>query len=1645
MSLWDYIGNIQKVLGNDIKNSDVPTKNDRVAFGPTLDTAKNLAPKKPYSDAYARLHHKAITNDDVERFRQQAINVAAPVLGFIGGIANKAFKASPLGQIDKATGGKVTTVGKKALLAGQQQTRSNYAYVRAAADDSAGSGLFTALSIIAGGTLGAIAGGGAGLATTGIGVVPGAIAGFTIGAQTTGGILRKSAKTGALTSISSNLDEDAVLAESVAGQEHYNFGRDTTRQLARVKGFKTLGDTDRGIGAIVSGGFNFAFEATADVGIKGTNIGGKLLKKKLLGEGTMPKSQGLIADFIGEKTGLKGIQLADSAETRIDLIKRTAAGEKTELTKFFDFAKSNDAATVSNHPILKGSDMTSDAASLIAKKTDEEIGLVMRIGMRDESAIEELFANPKYADTASELNRYHSALDALSEDGMIFFKHDNKFMMLGKKYQEGADLIHAEVDALKAKSAFLDKATTLSGWLEADKGPSPLAWVERMRADKAIRTTAVKMSGGNLKKGLSESELITGIKQESIYGKTVVAMYKATPLSVPMYIVSRAVDDVPHATINFNEGIKATTSMRTSLRAAVQRNIIDETEASGIMNKFMTAANEGEKYALLEKYHETVIRNVAINYGYVGSSEIVDAVVNAYIKNHRLTKKEATLAQIKNQAYMVGKDGKPIIDPQLISQLANGGFLPDIAVIDKAFKEFSLTKIPAWKRAGRLTAYSAKTLADEMQTIWRNGTLMRGGFTANIMRDVNARAWGDTSMFTMYSQLTQSMLENISNGINTIKNVENFGKDVIFKKRNLKNIDESIDNHSKFIARYKATLESEGYYKKTKKPKELTPEVERTVQQLNKLEATLVELRRQRQGIIERIPTRVIQKGKQTVPGWNIPLPLGEGSLAQISRQQLSGGEGFRAALASMRELEVKNLRRGTAGADVIIATEKPNEHLAAWLGMLNDHLANDPLAVKIMEGKMDRYDLMNWVRDPKQRTYMDRFGAVIVAKGEKPRPLRPSDAEYIIDRVQYAVDSVASHPDLQKAVLSGKVTAIQLEKLYPKIEERPPVAGDVITAALGTNSFYRKVLDKQRDIVTWLATVPTAKLNYNHYFAAKYYERFENLIISANERGILPDAAKKAQYEKIARSYAINEYRNKINAFSKDMNFAGFMNYTLAFFPAVVEQFRAYGRIMLDNPEFPIRLAYAASIPDALGNVQKDSYGNSYVEFEMPYTGLKGRLNINWFNVVNPTSGSILSPGPLSTTLAKIVNKQNDFAETQLGNFFMPFGSDGNILTAYTPNTWKKFVEVAQAYYSKNSGQFQKDKEMLLKQSLYEYASEHNGDMPNNTVWNSYDKASTKKAQQMSVLRLSNAIFMPSQPKIVTAVSYYQDRFNEALNKDPVNGGFDFIEKNPEYFMLADKLTNSVSGIFPDKTAVTLVKNHTKTLLEMATAVGGNFTALGAIFNDSEFAFSSTADNYLKTISIPGFPEKKFKDSQNARESMQSTIVNKGWSDWFKLIEVVSTEMQKPEFNLNPAKGYGATVLDNYKKAFIEQQKLTNPMWYDEKVSQSGGGDNGKQAAVIKAITIAANTPDMWKDLSQQPRWYTIVEYMNFRYDVQDELKRRDISYGTKAAQDVKEMVNQKVWELKKKDVQFAKFYERYFGSDDFSYTFDYTPPSGR
>jgi hypothetical protein len=46
-------------------------------------------------------------------------------------------------------------------------------------------------------------------------------------------------------------------------------------------------------------------------------------------------------------------------------------------------------------------------------------------------------------------------------------------------------------------------------------------------------------------------------------------------------------------------------------------------------------------------------------------------------------------------------------------------------------------------------------------------------------------------------------------------------------------------------------------------------------------------------------------------------------------------------------------------------------------------------------------------------------------------------------------------------------------------------------------------------------------------------------------------------------------------------MNFPGIFNYLIAFFPAIVEQFRAYGKIALDHPDFLLKAYAIKTLPE--------------------------------------------------------------------------------------------------------------------------------------------------------------------------------------------------------------------------------------------------------------------------------------------------------------------------------------------------------------------------------------------------------------------------------------------------------------------------------
>lgn len=1621
MNVWERLGNTQAYLKQTGKIANPFNSDGKVNFGVALDVAKNLP------------ENAGSFNNNIEAARQKILqdeaitSLGTPKGILYGGLTGAMIPgvgaglgvglgttAYSLAELDKKTDGKVS----KALMAGTMNVRSNYAYVSDVAKHDAGLGFLSGLTVLVGGVVGAIGGGLAGFAVGGVGAVPGAIAGFSIGAAAAGSTQRKTAKAGVYDFISKDLKNSARYSETVAGQEQYNFGRDAYRNTigvaAKITGHEEIGDPTKGFGAIMSGALNIMFEVSTAPDIKALKLAGVVAKGTVLGGVTTQSTtflEGKLKKYTGEND-----RIADRVAADVDLLKKTAAGEETVYTPVFKFIRENDAAAISERSGFKGDGYGQMAATLLAGKSNEAISLVMRVARGDKEAMTEL--SIKQPAMHAEILRYESAIQVVESSGTqriaFGFNLGGKPVAVSKKTLE---IVEAELTDLRGQYSWLNRSLDLDSALQEST----------VAKFKGIEDFKNKIATGRIERKL-EADTKYGLANETVFQRNglSVLIRKVNRVS------SRVVDDAPHSTVNFNDVLQSNSRVRTSSRMAVNKGLILPAEARNLYNEFLIAKNEGQKDLFVDKFTETIFERVAAKHGVPSSMR--DAVLNNWNKIRRDSKAKAQEAKVQNKAYMIDDAGDVIQDPQLISQLANGAYLPDVELIDKAFAAYAKRKGPEAGLPINVAVLGLSGL-DEFNSLWRTFTLARVGFPINIMRDSTLRTWGDAILFDSLRNLGEDAWKTMLKSTNTVKEMRNWSVSVTNPKRNLSNIRQQIIIRDAAIRDAEKSLKRFDY-DPAKPPKEIPFELQKTLDYIDEVKKTTAELRRQENFILTQKPDgKVVAADKMPISGYQFNAPF-SGRLGEISFQKLRGKDDIRGLVASTRELEMNYIRSDRDGGRAILATENEVQHLASWESILNNQLRNDEVARQIMArtnknmtpAQIEK-EVVGWIRSPESGNYLERFGY----DKELKREFKFSDAKHVFDRVNAAITQFAPDSRLHKLIMEDKLNIDELKKMFPDINKRPAVITDLVNDLTGNSNIVRSMSNWTKDVVTWLATVPTSRLSYNPYFAAKYQQKLQNMVAIANAQGRRLSDMDQNQFEAVARNHALTEYRKKINAFNRDMNYPGLINYVMAFFPAVVEQYRAYGHIFLDHPEFPYKILAMSNIPDQIGNVQVDEFGTEYVEVELPLLGgdIKGRLPTFWFNAVNPTGGHILSAGPVASAsvnaIAKRVDLPNWFTETVL-----PFGVQANTAGALTPGTLRRAGQAFQATFLGGGEQFNKDKNMFLELKRKDFEdSKHK--KPSGSQLAAMGKEAEDDALKLSLIRALGSGILPAQPRYVTPLQVYSNLLSKYQKEYGEDGAERFTNDYPEYYLLVDKLTDSTSGLRSDDTAVNLVRKNGDTVEKIVATLGQeNLSVLGSIFNDDDYAFSSAAQAYLVDNTIPG-TRKKFKEQGDALENNRSSIVNKGWKDWNQMIEVVSIELEKN--NLTPGSGYGAVVLDSYKNKFMESAKENNNLWWLDK---QGSGYTNKMNSTITALTIAANTPKLWKELAKQPRWHSLVDYLVYRYKVKAALEQRGASITSKNASDIKDAVGNYVTLLRKQDVNFGKFYDRYFADDDFKFTYD-------
>lgn len=1592
MNLWEYIGKTQKVF-KDTPAAQITSPNStRIPFSTAFDIASNL-PQNP----------GGWDNDDLEKVRQVALNTvskANPALvgGTVGlilggpvGAAVGAGSGLAIQQIDEATDGGAT----KVLQAGQKNFRSNYAFLRSVADENAAMGLLASLGVVAGG----FAGGLAGFALAG---PAGAFVGATAGAGLAGKGLRDTFETDLGANISKTLNKSAKFSESDVGQERYNLGRDVVHTAAQITGRQTLGDTSKGIGAISSGLINFVAELGLGLDVaaaKGAGLAVKGTLRNPIVEPLTPFQKKIYGKSEAERVGAR--LAAD-----VDLIKRTVAGEETVYTPIFKFIRDNDAATVANRTGFE-SGSGKLAASLMAKESDETIGLILRVGRGDPDAVAELAL--KRADKFAEYTRLDDAMNYVNNNGLFSLQFKGQTLVLSKRFKNNTALLDAEIEALKKEVGWLDDALSIQGDL-TNRTVSKWAMVEKVRNDFA-------KENANRKLAINENT-----PMETALGKTYQWFYQKSPLSRPIRGLDRLADDAPQQIINYNEPFAAGIRMQTSLRSAEKYGASIPQENVRLYDRWMKARTENEKTAVIDDYVDTGMKLMANKYN-IGV-DIIQFAIDKYNMTHKRFRDESIKARELKQGYMNDPndlDGPLIADAQLITQLANGAILPDWKFIDGVMKDFV-------KRNGDTTKIirskeSAMWLADEFNSAWRTGTLLRTGYPINVIKDSYIRAWGDGAISSMMKYLAQDTIDAISSSTNTVNRVNRWALSTANPNYNMKKIRKDIASRQLVLNEYdKSLLKSK--YDVNNPPAAVPVDLIPNVQRRNDLANTVAALRAQEQRLVSGVKIKPVRDRKVEIDGVEFESAFG-GRFGSIFRQKIDQKEDLRAAVAGVRELQVDISRRGRSGAASILPTDEVR-HMQSWVQILNDKLRFDPVAELIMKGASKKV-VLEWFRkgSPEAVAYLDRFSSNL------------KDAPVAYQRAKAMVDMYAPSQALRDLVVTDKLNLLELKKLYPDVQTRPPVFTDLVEDMTGNSAISRNFREAGKDMVVWLATQPTARLAFNPYFKAKYEQSLQTQIWLANANGTKLTLKKKSEFEAKARNFAQREFEEKLNSFHRDMNYAGWINYVFAFFPAVVEQFRAYARITMENPDFLVKKMAISTIPERLGEVEEDSAGNRYVPVKLGFLGLESRLPVEWFNPDNPTGGNILSVSPMGAALINEYAKQ-----TQTENFFtealLPFGVQRNSLNALNVNTARRLYQVWQAGVLKNGEQFNKDVDMFRQQLWDDYVKE-TGNKPSSKKWEQQFEEAKKRAFYLSVLRTVGAYTLPVQGRLVTSVTGYVDILNKYEDKYGAQGAEMFAMDYPDAWMFMDRLSDSTSGIRPDATSAALVKGNMPSIQKIISGIGSeNLTVLGSIFNDDDYAFSSAAQALLQDTRIPGAGNKKFRDVSDAFENGRSVLVSKGWKDYFVIEQTLRDEFARVTPAINPYKGYGAAVIKQYKQAFVDAAKEDNNLWWQEYNAGLGGGAGSRQADTVTALTIALNDEKLGPLLLKQPKFHAVADYLNYRRYVNSMLKRMNTTFDSQRATQLRTQVMLEVAELRASDINFDKLYVRYFENDKFDFVYE-------
>jgi len=1028
----------------------------------------------------------------------------------------------------------------------------------------------------------------------------------------------------------------------------------------------------------------------------------------------------------------------------------------------------------------------------------------------------------------------------------------------------------------------------------------------------------------------------------------------------------------------------------------------------------------------------------------------------------------------------IDDDGVAYHSPILETMKRQGAPLLHLDKLDKWAGD-NLGKFQTLKKAhGSATAVVANS-ADLFNSIWKNGVILRLGFTPRVLTDMGLRTFA-TMGFTRTLGLEKEAFRNVSHnlGVTGYDFANRMLKNRLFSSDTIKSLNDTagvlttVRDNARVDYLHAVTQKAADDSAVSKGMFSLpgTPDAAAIDKLKGQLDAAQEKLDFAKQQATSIQKTR-FGDGNLKIKGATLTDLYGSENASWLSAQMSSShmvGKYFQ---------KNADMEAGLSGSGswTNIRSDSQNEleaasHLKGWRHAINNQIMGDSLASQVVRKNWNADDIVSWLKTAPGRAYMKNIPGNFQQDWE-------DYANRVASHVHYTVPAPVRQ-ELAKTGASG-ISAKRLQELVPVVGDRPDVNGQLLNLNQGhVPGITAAVQHYQHFMHKWLGSMPIDTFVQHPTAAGFYRAHLQDAVDKYISFNGLEDAKSLEmkpelvhQFEQGAVSQAKNDLWSIMYDMSKQSTAAHQLRFIFPFMNAQQEILNHWFNIAADHPYIVQRQQQIWNSPAKAGMVYDSTTGepadqntpldNQVIRFQIPHgiaslPGLGSLADMGQMQISKGSINPILQgqhwyvpgAGPMAQVSVQALSKLNPgLMNNNVLKLVMPYGPGDNISSAILPTFAKRletgfsvnnpqyastFAKVYQAETVRYNeglrtsaptiGEVQsRVQQLLILQALGSAV------LPFSAKFN----AGTQTGVQKPRANVTSGLEQASVPDLSKVpIQALVDQYKKLESVDPANAATSFYNKYGQaLFALTMATTKSNASVPATAAGLAAIQDpDIRAMIQADPSVAYAIVGPAA----TQGPFDMAAYNVEMNTQIGGGNSQPFRGVLDPMDMIKENQAQLGWQQYDQLMSVINAKMA--ERGITSLNNKGATDLRTIKSQFLTNMNdPSNPEYNSAWYEQYTGAKTDWNARIVSLENLVSD-PNLVSNPGRTDL-KLLGQYLEGRQQINAALAQRPTTTGspsTLASSKNADLAGQWdafVSQLVMSNTNFALIYQHLLGGD--------------